>query len=131
MPTRDEHTGTTTALAAARAAGLEVRADGGRLVVRGPKAAEILVRPLVAQPGAVLALLAAEDAEVAWRVEAMRPQVPVRGLIPILVARAHNPVRGGCISCGGRLSPRQRYRCGPCAQAAWVVLHDVREGVEG
>src|SRR5687767_10962922 len=81
MPTRDAHSATIAALAAARAAGLEVRADGGRLVVRGPTTAEALVRPLVSQPGAVLALLAAEDADVAWRVAAMRPQVPRRGAI--------------------------------------------------
>lgn len=129
MQTCDAPLTTLAALAAARAAGLEVRADGGRLVVRGPKAAESLVRPLVAQPGAVLALLAAEDAEVAWRVEVMRPQVPLRGAIPVLVARPHHSKPGGCNSCGDRLGAGQRYRWGPCTQAAWVVLHAVREGV--
>lgn len=130
MPTRDAHISTIAALAAARAAGLEVRADRGRLVVRGPKTAEALVRPLVAQPGAVLALLVAEDAEVAWRVAVMRPQVPARGAIPVLVAQAQDSVPGSCISCGDRLSAGQRHRCGPCGQAAWVVLHEVREGVK-
>lgn len=118
-----------TALAAARAAGLVVRAEAGRLVVRGPKAAECLVGPLVAQPGAVLAVLAAEDAAVAWRIAAMRPLVPRRGAIPLLVAREHPPAPGCCLSCGDRLGLGRQHRCGPCAQAAWVVLHEVREGV--
>jgi hypothetical protein len=84
----------------------------------------------LAQPGAVLALLAAEDSQIGWRVDVMRPQVPLRGAIPILVARAHELVPGGCISCGDQLGAGQRYRCGLCAQAAWVVLHQMREGVE-
>ena len=66
-------------LAEARAAGLEVRADDGRLVVRGPRSRAELAERLLARTGEVLALLAAEDAAVAWRVAAMRPRVSAGG----------------------------------------------------
>jgi hypothetical protein len=118
-----------TALAEARAAGLEVRAEPGRLVVRGPRSGAELARCLLDRTAEVLTLLAAEDAEVAWRVVAMRPQVPSRGPIPVLVARDAPPVTGSCISCGDPLVASRATRCVPCARAVWLVLHDVREGV--
>ena len=61
-----------TALAEARAAGLEVRAEPGRLVVRGPRSRAALAHRLLARKDEVLALLAAEDAAVAWRAAVMR-----------------------------------------------------------
>ena len=119
-----------TALAAARAAGLEVRAEPGRLVVRGPRSRADLAERLLEQAAEVLALLAAEDAEVAWRVAAMRPQVPKRGPIPVLTVRDVPPEWGRCVSCGGRLGEGRTARCEPCARAAWLVLHQAREGVD-
>ena len=116
-------------LAAARAAGLEVRAEPGRLVVRGPRSRAELAERLLERTGEVLALLAAEDAEVAWRVAAMRPQVPPRGPIPVLMAREVGAAPGCCPSCGDPLGQGRGLRCGPCARAAWLVLHEVREGV--
>jgi hypothetical protein len=121
--------GAVTALAAARAAGLEVRAEPGRLVVRGPRRAEPLVQQLLARTGDVLALLAAEDAAVAWRAEVMRRQVPRRGPIPVLVAREVAPAPGCCPSCGEPLEEGRSLRCGACSRAAWLVLHEVRESV--
>ena len=118
-------------LAEARSAGLEVRAEPDRLVVRGPRHAEPLAKRLLERKGEVLALLAAEDAEVAWRLAAMRPQVPRRGPIPFLVVRRVGAGGGGCLSCGGALGAGRAYRCAPCAQAAWLVLHELREGVAG
>ena len=118
-----------TALAEARAAGMEVRAEPGRLVVRGPRSRAELARRLLDRTAEVLALLAAEDAEVAWRAAAMRPQVPRRGPIPFLRARNAVPRTEGCLSCGGALDEGQTYCCAPCAKAAWAVLHEVREGV--
>ncbi len=112
-----------------RAAGLEVRAEGGRLVVRGPRTQEGLARRLLERKAEVLALLAADEAEVAWRLEAMRPQVPPRGPIPVLVARDAPVPAGCCISCGDGLREGRRFRCSPCAQAAGRVLDEVREGV--
>ena len=115
-------------LAEARAAGLEVRAEPGRLVVRGPRSGAGLAERLLARKDEVLALLAAEDGEVAWRVAAMRPQVARRGPIPFLVAREAAPGPGCCPSCGDPLGEGRSLRCGPCARAAWLVLHEVREG---
>ena len=76
-----------TVLTEARAVGLEVRAEPGRLVVRGPRSLETVAQRLLERKREVSALLAAEDADVAWRIDAMRPQVPQRGAIPVLVAR--------------------------------------------
>ena len=120
----------SAALAEARAAGLEVRAEADRLRVRGPRSREDLARKLLERKQEVLALLAEEDAEVAWRVAAMRPQVPPREPIPVLTARATTPAPGRCDACGEPLGPGRAYRCEPCARAAWFVLHEVREGVE-
>ena len=117
------------AVAEARAAGLEIRAEAERLVVRGPRVHERIAHHLLEQKSAVLALLAQQDAEVAWRVATMRPQVTARGPIPILMARDTPPKAGCCISCGEPLADNNRYRCSPCAQAAWLVLSEVREGV--
>jgi len=66
--------------------------------------------------------VAIEDPEVAWRVEAMRKQVPARGTIPDLIARdvPREPER--CFSCGDTLKGRQRYRCRPCAVAAAIAI---------
>jgi hypothetical protein len=113
----------------ARTAGLEVRAEAERLVVRGPRAQEAFARGLLAAKGAVLALLAAEDAEVAWRVDAMRSQVPRNGPIPFLVAREGGFAIGCCRSCGDPIEPDRRFRCRLCVQAAQLVLQALREGV--
>jgi hypothetical protein len=48
----------------ARARGLEVRADGDRLVMRGPRSAEALVRQLLAHKVALVRLLSAPPADV-------------------------------------------------------------------
>jgi hypothetical protein len=118
-----------TVLAEARAAGLDIRAEPGRLVVRGPRSLEAVAQRLLERKSDVLALLAAEDANVAWRVAAMRPQVPQRGAIPVLVAREGVSVPGSCVSCGEHLREGVTFRCSLCSRAAWVVLHEVREGV--
>jgi hypothetical protein len=72
------------------------------------------------------------DAALAWRVDAMRAQIPPRGPIPFLVARLdlatpHTPDH--CRSCGDPLDEGRRYRCAPCQEAAWLALNEVREGV--
>jgi hypothetical protein len=54
----------TTLLEQAQAAGLEVRADGDRLVVRGPQSAEALARQLLAHKGDLMRLLSAPPADV-------------------------------------------------------------------
>jgi hypothetical protein len=70
--------------------------------------------------------------EIAWRVAAMRPQIPLRGPIPFLVARLDlvtSCAPGHCGSCGEPLHEGQRFRCSPCQEAAWLALNEVREGV--
>ena len=113
------------ALEAARAAGLVVRTDGERLVIRGSSTADVLARALLARKPEVLALLVAEDPAVAWRAEAMRTQLRAAGPLPFLVARPTPLGRGGCLSCGEPLAPaadREAFRCSPCARAAWLVV---------
>jgi hypothetical protein len=117
-----------TVLTEARAVGLEVRTEPGRLV-RGPRSLETIAQRLLERKNEVSALLAAEDADVAWRVDAMRPQVPERGPIPILVAHEEASARGCCFSCGDQLNEGVLFRCALCARAAWIVLHEVREDV--
>jgi hypothetical protein len=116
-----------TALTEARAAGLEVRTEPGRLIVRGARALQPLAERLLERTGEVLVLLAAEDADIAWRVTAMRPQVPKRGAVPVLVARRGALKPGCCVSCGEALGEGMKFRCSPCARATWVVLHEMRE----
>jgi hypothetical protein len=116
-------------LVEARAVGLDVRAETDRLVVRGPRLHEAIARHLLEQKPAVLELLAAEEIALAWRVEAMRAQVPLRGPIPMLVAREVAVSPGNCLSCGEELAPRRTVRCALCVRAAQQVLGWVREGI--
>jgi len=74
-------------------------------------------------------LLSLDTGEVDWRVDVMRPQVPVRGPIPFLIARPDTPQQGRCLSCGDPLTTAQRHRCAACLHAAHRVLYEVREDV--
>jgi hypothetical protein len=63
------------------------------------------------------------DEDVAWRVQAMLPQIPVNGAIPFLVAReAIEPQAGCCLSCGEPLESDDRNRCTACNRAANLAL---------
>jgi hypothetical protein len=115
----------------ARAAGLEVRTEGDQLVVRGPKRLATLALRVLDHKPAILAILEDVGEPIAWRMAAMRPQVPPSGPIPYLVAVAGLPARdtpGTCLSCGDAISPPRRYRCGPCVTAVERVLAEIREG---
>ncbi len=113
-----------------RALGATVEAAGDRLVVDAP--AGTLTPPLLAQlrkqKRLILARLAAEDAAIAWRVEAMRARHPHPWrFLPFLTARDALRGAGGCHSCGEPLQPLAdglSARCAPCAQAARLVLDD-------
>ncbi len=62
-------------------------------------------------------------AELTWRVEDLRPQVPVRGTIyfrPIRSLSADVP--DTCSLCGDPLPAVGRFRCDPCAIAAQLML---------
>ena len=74
----------------------------------------------------------AAEYEIAWRVEAMRPQVPARGPIGYLHAtprRAAHDTPGRCGSCGEPKEPSQQYVCEACQEAKWRTLNEVREDV--
>jgi hypothetical protein len=97
--------------------------------VRTPTGPLLLSNRLERKPE-VLELLANEEAELTWRVAAMRPQVSRRGPIPVLVARELSVIPGNCFSCGEPLAPKRTGRCALCVRAAQVVLRWIREGVE-
>ena len=59
-------------LAEARASGLEVRADGDRLVVRGPRQAEAVALRLLERKADVLPLVAIPAASLGWNPEMAR-----------------------------------------------------------
>jgi tubulysin polyketide synthase-like protein len=122
----------STLLADLRARGIKLSVSGERLNVDAPRGAVTpdLRTALVEHKADLIRLLGADDEEVAWRVEAMCPQVPRTGTIPILLARpqAKTTPPGTCVSCGGPLAEDRRIRCGPCVQAVERVLNDVREG---
>ncbi len=120
----------TAVLAEARAGGLEIQAEADGLVIRGPRTLDHLARQLLNQKPQVLALLEAEDAEVAWRIRAMRPQVRPRGPVPVLAARPVASFVGCCTSCGDPIAPPRRYRCEPCIRATWAVVREVRTEVD-
>ena len=67
--------GVSALLAEAQAAGLKVRTDGDRLVVRGPRKAESLAKALLARKGEVVALLA--DARPAAVRRSALSQIPL------------------------------------------------------
>jgi hypothetical protein len=78
-------------LAEAHAAGLEVHAEGDRLVVRGPKSAEALVLQLLDRKVEVMELLA--------------PPAPA------------GPPIGTCRKCGEPSAPGLFWLCVGCAEA--------------
>jgi len=118
-----------TILREARAAGLDIKVDGDRLVVRDPRSAAHLAERLLEMKQEVIALLGPDD-EVAWRIEVMRPQVPLTGAIPCLLARpeAKTAPLGMCVSCGDPLVPDRYVRCAPCVEAIERLLNELREG---
>ncbi|MDP9472821.1 MAG: hypothetical protein M3Q71_19515 [Chloroflexota bacterium] len=73
---------------------------------------------------ALLAHLREEAVAVAWRIEAMRPQIPERGPIPLLVAVSGIPPSpSACVSCGEAFTPTgSSPRCHRCTVAAQRAL---------
>ncbi len=116
-------------LARLRGHGVEVCADGDGLRYR-PKDAltPALLAELRRHKWALLALLAADDPAVVWRVEAMRARHPRPWRFPpFLTVRDVPRGAGGCHSCGEPLQPLSDAlgaRCAACAHAARLVLDD-------
>jgi hypothetical protein len=115
----------------AQSAGLRVTVDGPHLCITGKKKLEPLAKELLARKPEVFPLVQEREDAVRRRMTAMLPQVPQGGAIPFLVAVPAvpdvAPAPGCCLSCGDPLTTGQRYRCGPCGEAARRVLHQVRE----
>jgi len=110
-------------LGEARAAGFSVRAEEDRLIVKGPTIRRDLVDRILADKAGVLAALAeGAEAEIAWRVSVMAPQIPATGTIPVLVARRNAAGPADCLSCGNPMEAGQRYVCRACAEAARRVV---------
>jgi len=111
----------------ARQAGLKVSVSGDTLVVQGLRRLQPFAQTLLAEKSRVIRALAEEQREIAWRIDAMRPQVTATGAIPLLLARPGIRFPAGtCCSCGEHLTPDDRYRCPPCVVAATAVLVTVR-----
>jgi len=103
-----------------------VPAPDGRLRYRPREALSDAERAVLSHHrGAILALLDADP--IGWRAAVMATQVPRAGAVPLLLARpgVQFPL-GTCCSCGDPLGPDDRYRCGPCVEAAVAVLEAVR-----
>jgi hypothetical protein len=124
---------TTELLQRLRESGVTVTVEGGHLRV-APKAAltPTLRRAITSHAGLLAATLSPPaDDNIAWRAAAMRAQLPLRGPLPFLVARAdvlRQDAPGQCLSCGDALASGQRYRCVPCVRAVEQVLHERRDG---
>jgi hypothetical protein len=98
----------------------------GRLRYRPREALSEAERAFLARNrDAIVALLDAHP--VGWRCAVMATQLPRAGGIPLLLARpgVRFPL-GSCCSCGDPLGPGERYRCGPCVEAAVAVLEPAR-----
>ncbi len=110
--------------------GVELALDGNRLRFRPREAVTPDLRAAMAEhKDDLVRLVAAEDHEINWRVDAMRQQATPRGLIPFLVARRNLPdALGRCLSCGEDLVEGRRFRCGACVRAVERVLNEAREG---
>jgi len=119
-------------LAEARAAGLKVEADGGDLVIRGPRSAEPIVRRLLEHKPAVLA---AVRSPIEVRAQVFRQQVEAywselddewqkcsHQPIPPVALPGVVPVPGACPLCGDPLGDDRLYRCVACEEAMRIIL---------
>jgi len=113
--------------------GIRLVVDQGRLFYRTREAVPLdFHRRLQVHKPEVVALLSETNHTVAWRVAAIRPQVPVRGPIPFLIARQASKSLGEppwCLSCGDALGEGRTVRCVPCVLAIEHVLNEAREGM--
>lgn len=112
--------------------GVRLSASGENLNIDAPKGAitSDLRAALVEHKTSLIRLLNSEEADVQWRVEAMRLQyVPGRGGFPFFVARRDFvDAPGCCLSCGEPHGPGRKYRCSPCVRAVEIVINEVLEG---
>jgi hypothetical protein len=107
-----------TILQRARLAGLSVRAQGDRLLVRGPRRLEALARELIDRKGEVMAALA-EEKQTAWEdaVPLELGDFKIRTLDDLLSSETDQP-RRRCYACRNarwwRLKRGGPWTCGRC-----------------
>ena len=120
----------TDVLAELNRRGVELAADGDRLKFRPQIAVTPELRAaMAAHKLDLLHLLAYEEREIQWRVDAMRGQyVPGVGFHFLVARREFVDAPGCCLSCGDPLQGR-KHRCPPCARAAEIVVNEVWEGL--
>lgn len=117
-------------IAEAKAAGVTITRDCGRLHLRAPRPPhhELLQRLreakaelLLVVPQLTASVADTDSPAVLWRIAAMRPQLPPYPRpVPLLAARPELPYRVGyCLSCGGSVAAP---RCAPCRVAVAAVL---------
>lgn len=103
-----------------RSRGVLLEPAGDRLKIDAPKGSITpeLREALAECKSEVLAILALDDDEIAWRVKVMLSQIPDSGPIPFLVARQTDERRSDCChSCGDSLNGNPGYVCGFCGRA--------------
>lgn len=108
-----------------RSRGVQIEAKGDRLRIDAPRGVlDRETRKKLAEcKSELLTLLNSDDEDIAWRIEAMLPQIPDIGLIPFLVART-GVERGPsqCHSCGEPLSTLDVFICSLCSRAKNLAL---------
>jgi hypothetical protein len=115
-----------------RAKGIKLRADlaAGCIRYRPRGAVDLrLYNALCDLNDELVALLSRDDPEIAWRVEAMRAQVPAHGPILALCARLDVSIPtppGMCASCGEPREAGQTYVCRACQAAKRLTLEGTR-----
>src|SRR5437667_87652 len=99
--------------------GVEIAVAGDHLRFRPKEAVSDELRAeIVEHKAELLQILEDEEHEVCWRMDAMRDQVPQKGVIPTLLARpeARFSPRGTCRNCGDPLPPDRPVACIPCVR---------------
>ena len=112
--------------------GVEIAVAGDHLRFRPREAVSDELRAeIVEHKAELLQILEDEEHEVRWRMDAMRGQVPRRGVIPTLLARPETKFspKGTCRHCGDQLPPDRPVTCAPCLRAVYLLLNQIREGV--
>ncbi len=113
-----------------RVLGVRVELDGDEVRCRAPRGALTpdLVRRLRAAKPQVQALLVAEDAEIAWRADAIGARVAASAGGPdAFVVRDTPPAPNRCRSCGDPTPDGGTAKCPLCCLASARVLDERRE----
>lgn len=67
------------------------------------------------------------EPEIIWRVQAMLPQIPLTGAIPVPIARQEAKTEKGCCpSCGDALIANDGFICNHCGRATNLAIKEAR-----